>query len=278
MTKACKQLHLAQPTISGQIRALEDNLGEKLFDRVGRGLELTEMGQLVFKYSEQIFSTGAELLQAVRGNPMRRPLVVGIADVVPKLIAYRLLEPARALPDPVRIVCREDSPEKLLAEMALHNLDIILSDAPIGANVRVKAFSHLLGETGVSFLATSKLAAKYRKGFPKSLNGAPMLLPSEETASRLALDQWFHVREIKPLIVGEFADSALMTIFGEAGDGIFPAPSALESQLKKQSGLQVIGRARELREKFYVISIERRLTHPAAIAISEGARTRLYSS
>jgi LysR family transcriptional regulator, transcriptional activator of nhaA len=236
------------------------------------------MGHLVYRYADQIFSIGTELLQVIKGHPQRRPLIVGIADVLPKLVAYKLLEPARALPEPVRIVCREDRPEKLIAELAVHNLDIILSDAPMSPGIRVKAFSHLLGECGMSFIATPKLAAKYKRGFPKSLDGAPLLVPSEETASRSALEQWFLSHEIKPIIVGEFADSALMKIFGEAGDGIFPAPSALDGQLRKQGGLEIIGRIQEIRERFYVISVERRLTHPAAIAISEGARQKLFSS
>jgi len=275
IARACELLRLAQPTISGSIRALEDSLGEKLFERAGRGLQLTEMGRLVYNYAEQIFRIGDELLETVKGKPARRPLVVGIADVLPKLIAYRLLAPARQLEEPVRIVCREDRPERLMAELAVHNLDLILTDAPMGPSVRVKAFNHLLGESSISFFGNTKLAARYKKNFPASLNDAPVLLPSEESAVRGGLDLWFESERIRPLVVGEFADSALMKIFGEAGDGLFPAPTVIEDQLAAD-GIQLVGTVPAIRERFYVVSVERKLKHPAVVAISEAARSQVF--
>lgn len=276
IARACEELRLAQPTISGQIRALEESLGEKLFHRVGRRLELTEVGKVALRYAEEIFSLGEELKEVLKGQPKGRPLIVGIADVLPKLVAYRILEPARRLPEPVRIICREGRPERLIADLAVHNLDIVLTDAPISSSIRVKAFHHLLGECGISFFGSGKLALRYRKNFPASLDRAPLLMPSEESAARQILDTWFEQENIKPEIIGEFADSALLQIFAEAGDGIFPAPSVLEDQLKSHHGLQLIGRAEKLRERYYVISIERKLRHPAVIAISESARKDLF--
>lgn len=276
IARACEELRLAQPTISGQLRQLEERLGEKLFERSGRGLVLTEVGKTVLRYAEQIFSLGSELLETLKGKPSSRPLVVGIADVLPKLVAYRLLEPARRGHEPVRIICREGRPERLMAELAVHNLDIILTDAPASPTVRVKAFNHLLGDCGVTFFGAAKMALKYRRDFPRSLNGAPLLMPSEDAAMRNALEQWFDSMKIRPEIVGEFADSALLHIFGEAGDGIFPAPSIIDAQLKRQLSVQMIGRTEDVREKFYVISVERKLKHPAVVAISEAARSRLF--
>jgi LysR family transcriptional regulator, transcriptional activator of nhaA len=276
IAKACGELRLAQPTISGQIKALEDSLGERLFERKGRGLVLTEIGELAYRYAEQIFSLGAEMREAIKGTPIRRPLVIGIADVMPKLIAYKLLEPIRRMREPVKVICREGRPDKLMADLALHQLDIILSDSPMSGAVKVKAYSHLLGECGVSFLGTPQLALKYRKGFPKSLDGAPVLLPSDDSVIRGALELWFEDNKIKPQIIGEFADTALLNIFGEAGDGIFPVPDLLESQLRKQLNVQLIGRAEDVSQRFYIVSVERKLKHPAVVAISEGARTRLF--
>lgn len=272
IARACEELRLAQPTISGQLRMLEESLGEKLFDRAGRGLALTEIGKVVFRYAEQIFTLGTELQQTLKGLPTRRPLVVGIADVLPKMVAYRLLEPARRLPEKVRMICREGRPERLVADLATGDLDIVLTDAPMNQTLRVKAFNHLLGECRIAFFGTAKHLLKYRKGFPKSLDGAPMLLPSDDSAIRGALEQWFDEIKVHPVIIGEFADTALLEIFGEAGDGIFPAPDLLESQLKKQHGVQLIGATNEVRERFYVISVERRLKHPAVIAISQAAK------
>lgn len=277
IAKAGAKLSLAQPTISGQIRALENVLGEKLFSRSGRGLVLTEVGRMVLGYAEEIFSLGRELLDSVKDRPTGRPIqfVVGVADVLPKAVAYRLIEPALHLPEPIQVICREDRPDRLLTELAAHELDVILSDAPIGPTVRVRAFNHLLGECGVTFFGDARLASAHRRSFPNSLHGAPFLLPTDMTAVRRSLDQWFEARQIRPRVVGEFDDFSLLHTFGEAGAGIFAAPSVLERQLRKE-GFRVIGHASEVRERFYAISVERRIKHPAVVAICQSAREELF--
>ncbi|MCC7264212.1 MAG: transcriptional activator NhaR [Candidatus Latescibacteria bacterium] len=278
VARACQRLHLSQPTISGQLRALEEALGEKLFTRQGRGLVLTEVGRTVYSYADEIFSLGRELMDNLRDRPTGRPLrlAVGIADVVPKLIAYRLLEPALALPERVQVTCREDKPERLLAELALHGVDLVLADAPLSPSIRIRAFSHLLGECGICFFGVPALAAAYRRGFPASLEGAPLLLPTDNTTLRRSLDQWFDVQGVRPHVVGEFEDTALLKVFGQAGAGLFAAPSAIEREVRKQYGAVVVGRVEQIRERYYAISAERRLKHPAVVAISEAAHHRIF--
>lgn len=278
LAAASARLHLAQSTVSGQIRSLEESLGEKLFVRSGRRLVLTEMGRVVFRYAEEIFTLGRELRDAVQGRPVGRPLslVVGVADVVPKLVARRLLEPALRLSEPIRLVCREDKPERLLAQLAVHELDVVLSDGPVDPSISVRAFSHLLGDCGVAFFAKPKLAAVHARRFPMSLDGAPMLLPTENTALRRSLDQWFAARGIRPSVVGEFEDSALLKVFGQTGLGIFPAPSVIAAEVQRQYQVRLVGRVDDVRERFYAISVERKLKHPAVIAISEEARHVLF--
>lgn len=278
LAAASGKLHLAQSTLSGQIRTLEVSLGEKLFSRSGRRLVLSEVGKVVFRYAEEIFALGQELRDVISGRPVGRPLtlVVGVADVVPKLVAQRLLEPALKLPEPVRLVCREDKPDRLLAELAVHNLDVVLADAPVSPSIRVRAFNHLLGECGVVLMATEKLAAAHRRGFPSSLQGAPMILPTENTTLRRSLDQWFITRGIRPKVLGEFEDSALMKVFGQSGMGIFPVSSVIADETKRQSQVRALGELEEVRERFYAISVERRLKHPAVVAISQEARERIF--
>jgi len=278
VARACQRLHLSQPTISGQLRALEESLGEKLFARQGRGLVLTEVGRTVYSYADEIFSLGRELMDNLKDRPTGRPLrlSVGIADVVPKLIAYRLLEPALALSERVHVVCREDKPNRLLAELALHGVDLVLADAPLSPAMRIRAFSHLLGECGVCFFAVPKLAAAYRRRFPASLTGAPLLLPTDNTTLRRSLDQWFDQHGLRPQVVGEFEDSALLKVFGQTGTGLFVAPAAIERELRLQYGVVVVGRVEQIRERFYAISAERRLKHPAVVAISEAAHHRIF--
>ncbi|MEO8605363.1 MAG: transcriptional activator NhaR [bacterium] len=278
VSAASAELRLAQPTISGQLRALEESLGEKLFHRVGRRLELTEMGHVVYRYADEIFTLGRELMDAVRGRPTGRPvrLAVGVADVLPKLITYRLIEPALKLPEPVRIIVREDKPERLLADLAVHELDLVLSDAPINPSIKVRAFSHLLGECGVTIFATKALAAQYRRNFPASLDGAPWLLPTDNTALRRGLDQWFQQHDLRPNVVSEIEDRALMKAFGERGVGLFPAPTVIENEIRHKYNVAVVGRIEQVKERFYAISVERRLKHPAVVAISEAARERLF--
>jgi LysR family transcriptional activator of nhaA len=277
LAPAGAKLRLAPSTVSGQIRALEGSLGEKLFTKSGRRLALTEVGQVVFRYAEEIFSTGRELQDVLKGRPAGRPqrLEVGIADVVPKRVARLLLEPALSVAPPVQLVCREDRPERLLAALAVHELDVVLTDAPVPPNVRVKAFHHELGETGVAFFATEALARKYRKGFPDSLEGAPVLLPTDNTALRRSLDQWFATRGVKPQVAAEFEDSALLTAFGETGLGIYPVPKVIGHELQAREGTVLVGEASGVRERYYAITVERRLTHPAVLAISRAAKKTL---
>jgi LysR family transcriptional regulator, transcriptional activator of nhaA len=278
IARASKELRLAQPTISGQLRDLETWAGGKVFQKAGRNLVMTELGQVLYGYAEEIFTLGRELTDTVRGRPIGRPLrfVVGIADVLPKLIAYRLLAPALRLSQPVRIVCREDTSEQLLAQLVLHELDLVLSDAPINPALKVRGYSHLLGECGTTFFAEPGLAARLRQDFPKSLDGAPFLMPGEQTQARRGLEQWFERQGIRPQVVGEFKDRALLNVFGEAGVGVFAEAGVVEKKIRAQYGVGVVGRSRDIREQFYAIRGERKLVHPAAVAISEAAPNELF--
>ena len=271
ITKACKQLHLTQPTVSGQIRALERSLKTRLFERSGRSITLTETGRMVFRYADEIFSLGRELQDAVNSRPTGHALrlVVGVADALPKLIVHRLLEPAFHLGEEVRVTCIDGEPDRLLAQLALHDIDLVLSDFPANPRLGMKTFNHLLGDCGVTFFATDELARKYRRGFPGSLGGAPMLLPSGNTALRRSLDQWFDEEGIRPLVRAEFNDSALLKAFGGFGDGIFAAPTAVEEDVRRMYGVGIVGREESVRESFYAISVEKRLKHPAVVAISQ---------
>ncbi len=278
IARASRELRLAQPTISGQLRTLEEYLGEKLFHRVGRGLALTDVGQVVYRYAEEIFSLGQELNDVLKGRPRGRPLrlLVGISDAVPKLIAYRLLRPALTMGQPIRLVCHEDKPERLLTELSSHNLDIVLTDSPLTAATRVRAFNHLLGSCGVTLFASAELASVYRRSFPASLEGAPFLLPLENVTLRRSLEHWFESNRIHPKVVGEFQDSALIGTFGQGGVGVFAAPSAIEKEVRAHYRVKVIGRVESIVESFYAISVERKLKHPAVVAISEAARSDLF--
>jgi LysR family transcriptional activator of nhaA len=278
VVRAAEVLSLTQPTISGQVRALEVSLGEKLFARSGRRLVLTDVGRTVFRYADEIFSLGRELLDTLNDRPTGRPLrlAVGVADVLPKLIVRRLVEPALRLPEGIQIVCREDKTDRLLAALSVHDLDVVLADTPMGPGVSVRAFNHLLGESTVSILGVRSLVARHRRGFPHSLDQAPMLLPTDNTVVRRSLDQFFGVHGIRPRIVAEFEDSALLKAFGETGAGLFPSPTAIEQDVCRQTGFAVAGRLEHVRERFYAISVERRLKHPAVVAISEGARHHLF--
>jgi LysR family transcriptional regulator, transcriptional activator of nhaA len=280
LVAAGKVLRLSHPTLSAQIHTLEAQLGEKLFVKVGRKLTLTETGRVVFRYADEIFGLGREMVEAVKGRSTGQPLrlEVGIADVVPKLVVRRLLQPAFTLAEPVRLVCHEESYEKLLTDLALHTLDIVISDAPVPTGSKVRAFNHLLGETGVSFFGTKELAKRHKRGFPTSLNGAPVLLPLEHLTLRRSLNQWFDRNDIKPQVVAEFADSALLKAFGGDGLGVFPAPTVVESEVMAQHNVQLLGRVPEVRERFYAISVERRLKHPAVVAISDAARHELFAA
>ncbi|MFZ1683644.1 MAG: transcriptional activator NhaR [Candidatus Zixiibacteriota bacterium] len=278
LARACSELRLAQSTVSKQIHVLEEVLGQQLFEKSGRKLVLTERGRIVYRYAEEIFGLGREMLDTLRDRPTGRSMrvTVGIADVVPKLVAERVLSPALQLGGPVRLVCREDKPERLLADLALHELDVILTDAPASPNVKVHAFNHLLGESDITFFGRRDLASDLRRTFPDSLNGAPMLLPAENTSLRRSLEQWFDARTIRPNIVGEFDDSALLKVFGMRGVGIFPAMSVIGPEIERQYQVRAICTVPELRERLYAVTVERRIKHPAVVAICNAARTLIF--
>jgi LysR family transcriptional activator of nhaA len=280
LTAASQRLRLAPSTVSAQVGRLEDALGGKLLRRVGRGLEPTNLGRTVFGYADEIFSLGREMMDTLRGNPVVGPmsLKVGVVDILPKLIVRKILEPVFNLADQVHLVCYENKEERLLAELAVHNLDVVLSDSPVRRGFHVKAFNHLLGECGVTFLAVKNLAKRFRDGFPESLDRAPMLLPLEMTALRTSLERWFESLNIKPAIVAEFEDSSLLKAFGQHGDGIFVSPSVVEKEIRYQYGVDVVGQTDAIRERFYAISFERIVKHPAVTAISNVARHSIFAT
>lgn len=278
IVKASEELLLAPPTISAQVGRLEGSLGEKLFRHSGRRLVLTETGQVVFRYAEEIFSVGRELIDTLKGRPTGRPLqlLLGIVDVLPKALVYRLIEPAFHLPSPVQIVCREDPPDRMLGLLAMHQLDLILSDAPMPPGTSVRAFNHSLGDCAVGFYAKLKQAQKLRKGFPRSLEGAPMLLPTESASLRPELEKWFESQGIRPAVAGAFDDFALLRVFASAGRGIFAAPSILDDEMRRSYGFAQIGSTDEVRMHFYAISVERRIKNPAVVAICDVARQEIF--
>ncbi len=279
VSRAARKLRVTQPTVSEQVRALQEALGEKLLRREGRGVVVTEAGQTVLRFAEEIFALGGELVDTVKGRPTGRPLrlSVGIVDVVPKRVAFRILEPALAMPLPVRLVCREDAQDRLLPALAAHELDMVIADAPAGpAAATGRAYSHLLGECGVSVFASARLAARLREGFPRSLDGAPFLLPTSDTALRRELDGWFEARKIAPSIVAEVQDAALLTTFAEAGLGVFAAPDAIAPDTGPARGLRRVGALKPLRARYYAITVERRLEHPAVARIAGAAREKLF--
>jgi LysR family transcriptional activator of nhaA len=278
IARASEELRLAPPTISAQIRRLEASLGEALFAREGRRLVLTDVGRVVQGYAEDIFSRGREMLDVVkqRGGPAALTLAVGVSDALPKLVAWRLLQPALSLGREVRVVCRDGRHDRLLAELALHELDIVLSDAPATGTLHVRAFNHLLGECGVSFFAARALAARLKGRFPHRLDKAPFVAPTDGTALRRSLDAWFEDHDVRPRVVGEIEDSALLKTFGQAGAGMFAAPSVVEREVTRQYQVQVIGRTGDIRERYYAISAERRLKHPAVVAMTEAARSTIF--
>jgi LysR family transcriptional regulator, transcriptional activator of nhaA len=276
VARASKKLLLAQSTISGQIRSLERSLQTKLFERVGRNLVLTDEGKLVYRYADEIFSLGDELRSSLNGQSAGRltRLEVGVADVLPRWIVYQLLEPALKLAEPMQLVCHDDKTERLLQRLALNELDVVLTDVPAGPLVKIRAYNHPLGESGVSFLANKSKLGYYRRGFPKSLDQAPFLLPMEGTSLRRSLDEWFNSEGIRPLIRCEIGDCDLLEVFAHGGAGIFAAPTILESRIRRQFSVGVVGRADTIRERYFAISTERKLKHPGVIAISEAARTQ----
>jgi LysR family transcriptional activator of nhaA len=278
VVRASEELMVSQPTISTQLKDLEAALGQKLFDRVGRGLVLTEAGRVAFTYANEIFSLGQELVNALEHQPRTRPLrlAVGIVDVIPKPVARRLLEPAMRLDQAVRLTCREDKADRLLADLAARRLDMVLSDGPIGTAMGFEGFNHLLGECGVCFFASRAVASRHRRGFPRSLDAAPMLLPTGHSAVRRSIDLWLDSKRIHPVVVGEFDDSALMFSFGQGGEGIFPVPAIIEQHLRRVVGVSLVGRVEQVKERFYAISAEEHPKHPAVLAILAAARQEIF--
>jgi LysR family transcriptional activator of nhaA len=278
VTGAARELNLSQPAVSAQIRALEDAVGAPLFKKSGRGLVLTETGHLAFQYADEIFRLGRELAGTLRGTAGGQPrrFTVGMTDAMTKLIAYRLLRPALAHDPPLRLVLREDKQERLLADLSIHVLDLVLTDAPLPPGVKVQAYNHVIGETGVTIFGTAPLVRSRRRRFPQSLDDAPFLMPTETTSLRRALDRWFDTLGIRPDVVAELEDSAVLKVFGAQGAGLFAAPTAIEAEVRRQYGVQVLGRTADVVERFYAITLDRKIKHPAVLAITQQAGAELF--
>ncbi|HYR24781.1 MAG TPA: transcriptional activator NhaR [Aquabacterium sp.] len=281
VVKAGEHLHVTPQTISGQIQLLEDHFGRPLFQKKGRKLELTETGQLVYSYAQDIFNLGTELDQVVRqprGAARPIELRVGLADAVPKLVACRLLEPVLHSTQRFKVVCREWKLDSLLAELAVHRLDLVVSDTPLPASLSVHGFNHRLGGSSVGFYATSALLPRIQGAFPACLNEVPLLLPGTESALGVKLLQWLGKHKLKPQVVGEFDDGALLQALGQHGHGVFMAPMVLDEEVRRQYGVHLVGEAPDLIEEFYVITVERRITHPGVAAIAQAAREGLFAA
>ena len=278
LRKASERLHVSQPTISAQIAALEGVLGEKLFTRSPRGLTLTETGHQAFSYAEEIFALGEDLLHSITQRPTARPLRVniGIVDSLPKLVSHEMMKPIFHLAQPIQAVCLEDKASDLFAQLAMFRLDVVLTDEPAPSALPMKTFNHLLGESGVTICAEGGLAVKLRRGFPQSLNNAPILLPTVGTAIRRTVEHWFQEQGIHPRVVAEYDDAALMKMAAEDGLGSFPLPTVALKEAVARYGFQIVGLAKGCAVQFYAISAERKLTHPAVVAITSHARGRLF--
>jgi len=278
VSRAAEKLHLSQPTVSGQLRQLEKAVGTKLYERSGKELRLTETGKIVFEYAEEIFTTGQELMQRLKGQPSEHSLtfVVGVPDFVPKHLAFRLIEPVFHLPQPVQLVCYEGKLAELLADLALHRLDLVLSDSAAGSQVSVRAYNHLLGECGVSWVARKDRALALRDGFPGSLRNQPLLLPTQNTLLRRSVEQWLEHQDFDPVVVAEIEDSALLKIMATEGLGIAPIAESVLTDVEQQYGLFEVGPLDGVSMQFYAISAERKVTHPAVRVIADEARRRLF--
>lgn len=278
--RAGEQLHITPQTLSGQIKLLEESLGRRLFRKSGRQLELTEDGRKALKYADDIFALGSDLKNAM-ANPQSGVQVlafrVGVADSVAKSVAYRLLEPALSIPEPVRLIGTEGKFPDLLAQLALHRLDLVIADEPLSKRISVKAFNHELGSTPMSFFCVPALKKVLKGKFPQCLHDAPMLIQGSASSVRQQLDGWLVSHKIQPRVVGEFDDGALMKAFGREGRGVFMSPRILEDEIVAQYGVEVIGRTDELVEEFFAVSVERRISHPCIVAITQNARGRLFN-
>lgn len=279
IVRACEQLNLTPQTISGQISQLERSLGVDLFQRVGRQLELTEAGRQALPYAEQMFQLGSELETMLQSRKGEQQILfrIGVADVVPKSIVYRLLAPTMNTGESIRISCREDKLERLLADLAIQRLDLVISDSPMPQHLDIKGYSQKLGECGISFFATEEVAQRVGTSFPQCLHGAPLLIPGQDTVVRGRLMRWFAEQNIQPRIIGEFDDSALMKAFGQSGSGIFVAPSVIAEEVQRQYGVRCLGQTDAVTESFYAITVERKVRHPGVVAIAEGARSQLFT-
>lgn len=273
LKKAAQKLHVSQPAISAQIKELETALGAPLFRRSGRTNVLTDAGQIALRYADEIFGLGAELMSFIQQRPGGQSLrlYVGVADAMPKLITNEILRPVLEMPQNVHVICREGKSEDLLAQLAAHRLDIVLADEPAGSSLNFRCFSHLLGSSGVTFCAPPGVAAALRNDFPKSLDGAPALLPSENTSMRRALEEWFRSKRIRPRVVAEFDDAALMKVVAAEWKGFIPVPTAALQEALSRYDFQVIGATEQCRESYYAITAERRISHPAVVVITEKA-------
>lgn len=280
VVRAGEQLHTTPQTLSAQIKLLEDRLGRRLFRKNGRQLELTDDGRVALRYADEIFALGGELETALREKRGTRDQVlelrVGIEDVVAKSVAYKLLEPALSLDEPIKLICAEGGFNDLMAQLALHRIDLVLADEPLTRKLSVKAFNHKLGSSPVSFFAAPELAARLRLPFPRCLEGAPMLVPAGSSSVRPQFDAWLEREHLHPRVVGEFGDGALMKAFGRQGRGVFLSPTVVEDETVRQYGVQVIGRVEEISDDFYAITAERRITHPGVAAITQAARSELF--
>ena len=279
ITKASQALHLTPQTISGQLRDLEESIGEKLFGREGRNLVLTETGRMVFSYADEMFQLGIELQDVLDGQTFGIKITVkfGVAMIVPKLLAYRVLEPVLQMNESTNLICHEAPLVDLLADMSIHKLDAVLSDCPINPSLNIRAYNHPLGGSGITFFSVPEHAKKLKKNFPRNLHDFPFLMPSKSSSLRMNLENWFDQHAIKPRVVAEFEDRALMKAFGERGTGVFTSPQTMEDDVLEKYGVRVIGRTDEVQENFYLISPERRIRNPAVTAITEAARANLFS-
>ncbi len=279
LRQAAEKLHVSQPSISAQIRELEEALGEKLFRRSGRKKVLTDAGQIALRHADEIFSLGHELVSAVKQRPTTRPvrLDVGVADAVPKLVAYEILKPVFAQAPAVHLVCREGKLEDLLGQLAAHRLDIVLAEEPAPSTVKIRAFNHLLGESGVTICAAAPLTAKLRRGFPCSLHGAPALLPAENTALRRALENWFRALQIRPRVIAEFEDAALMKVMAANARGFVPIHTVVVKEAVTRYGLREVGATERVSDQFYAITAERKITHPLVSLITENAQKLTFA-
>ncbi len=279
IANASKKLHITPQTISGQISLLEERIGNRLFEKVGRGLQLTDTGHLVLRYADEIFELGRELGDVLRGAPSVGPseFIVGAASALPKTVVYKIIEPALHIDQDIALTSREGPIDAMLADLAIHKLDIVLSDTPISPALNIRAYNHLLGENSLTCFAEPKLARKLKKNFPASLHKMPVLLPTTQYSVRHLIDAWMQSKNITPLICGQFDDSALMKAFGQTGLGAFFMSTTIEQEICENFDVRVVSRISEMKQKFYAISAERKIKHPAVAAICDSARTALFN-